>query len=105
MKSLVKNAADPTQVKAADNRILNGRDRELSDLKFILSLPEGKRFVWRLLAHCKTFESVWEPSARIHYLAGVQDVGHFLMAEISEADESALIGMMQEKLKKEKELL
>lgn len=102
MKSLVKNAADPEQIKKAENRILNGRDREIKDLQDVLSSPCGRRFIWRLLSHCKTFETIWEPSARIHYNAGIQDIGHFIMAEVVAADESAFLAMMTEN-KKENE--
>ena len=103
MKSLVKNAADEDQVKAAENRILNGRDQELNDIKSILQTQAGRRFLWRLLSHCKTFESIWEPSAKIHYNSGIQDLGHFIMAEIVACDESALLLMMKEKQIKDKE--
>lgn len=102
-KSFVKNAADAEQVKAAENKILNGRDREIKDLQEILSLPSGRRFLWRLLSHCKTFGSIWEPSARIHYASGQQDIGHFVMAEIVASDESAFLQMMKENQIKEKE--
>lgn len=99
---LVKNAADRDQTKSAGTKAERIRNDELKDLREVLSTESGKRFVWRLLSHCKTFESIWEPSARIHYLAGIQDVGHFIMAEVAEADERFLIEMMKEKINKEK---
>lgn len=104
MKSLVKNAADESQVRNAENKILNGRDQEMRDLADVLSTASGRRFVWRVLIHCKSFESIWEQSARIHYNAGIQDVGHFLMTEIVEADEDSLMLMMKENKKREKDL-
>lgn len=96
-KYAVRNAADPSQVKRAGENEKLVREQELSDLNAVLSTAEGKRLMWRLLSECGTFESIWEPSAKIHYLAGKQDVGHFLMGEIVEASPSALLDMMESK--------
>lgn len=95
-KAFVKNAADQGQVKSAASKVKLSRDRELSDVAIVMSTPQGRRFMWRLLSHCKTYGSVWEPSAKIHYNAGQQDVGHFLMAEIVEANEDAYVTMAKE---------
>lgn len=95
-RQAVRNAADPEQVKKAGEKDVSRREQELNDIEFILSTAQGKRFLWRLMGHCSTFESIWEPSAKIHYLSGKQDVGHFLMAEIVEARPDALIEMMKE---------
>ena len=97
----MKNAADEAQVKRSVEREKSVRERELMDLKILLSSPEGRRFIWRLMGKAKVFESVWEQSAKIHYNAGQQDFGHFLMAEVVEADQKALFLMMQESKKKE----
>lgn len=94
--ALVKNCADPDQVREADKQFKNQRDQDLEDVRFILDSKQGRRFLWRLLTHCKTFESIWEPSAKIHYNAGVQNVGHFLMAEVVAANDDALLQMMKE---------
>lgn len=95
-KSLVKNAADPKQVKRAADKEQFSRDNELNDLRKVLETPEGRRFVWRVMQHCKVFGSVWEPSAKIHFNSGRQDVGHFVMGEVVEAGEDYLLAMMKE---------
>lgn len=95
-KALVGNAADAQQVKEAGRKDRERRKRELEDLKSVLTSLEGRRFIWRLLGHCKVFESIWHPSAQIHHSAGKQDVGHFIMAEVVEADQEAFLRMMQE---------
>lgn len=98
-KPLVTNAADESQVEKAKKKEQFNRDHELNDIRSVLSTEEGKRFVWRLLSKCKTFGSVWESSAKIHYNSGQQDLGHFIMAEIIEADEQLLFSMMKKNLK------
>jgi hypothetical protein len=96
MSEFVKNAADKEQVKEAGRKERFIREQEIRDLQTILSMKEGRRFVWRLMSHCKAFHSIWEPSAKIHYNAGQQDVGHFVMAEVTAASEDALLLMMKE---------
>lgn len=100
-KPLVTDASDKKQIKNAEQREKILRDRELSDLAAVCSSVEGRRFVWRVLSRCKTFESVWENSARIHYNAGIQDLGHFLMSEIVETSEEILFQMMKENKKEQ----
>jgi len=80
-------------------KVKSTRSDELKDIREVLSTEAGKRFVWSILSYCKTFQSIWEPSARIHYMAGVQDVGHHLMTELEEADPKFLISVMEQKIK------
>lgn len=85
--ALVGNAADPEQVAAAKEKQIKEADLELADLRAILQLEAGRRVMWRFLAHCGVHESIWEPSAKIHYNAGRQDVGHYIEAKIVRASE------------------
>jgi len=101
-KALVKNAASPKQVNKAEKREELNRDSELNDIRAVLSTAEGQRFVWRLMEKCKTFNSIWQSSALIHYQSGQQDIGHFLMAEIVEADEELLFNLMKQNMKNNK---
>lgn len=96
MSELVKNASDPRQVQHARRKDRDKRVRELRDLQTMLALPEGRRFLWRLLGHCRVNESIWHPSALIHHNSGMQDVGHFIQAEIVDANEDAYFTMMKE---------
>jgi hypothetical protein len=95
-KPLVRNASDESQVRGAKDKAKRVRDHELDDLRTILQAPQGRRLLWRLMGRCKVLNSVWEPSAKIHYNSGQQDIGHFIMAEIVEADEDAVFKMMKE---------
>lgn len=95
-RALVGNAADREQVQRASRKTHDRRALEIADLREVLSTRAGSRTLWRLLEHCKTFESIWDPSVRIHVNAGRQDVGHWLMAEIEQADDAALFRLMQD---------
>lgn len=96
-----RNAADEEIVKKARSDEQRIRDQELNELRYVLASKQGRNVLWRLLSHCRAFNSIWEPSARIHYNAGQQDVGHFILAEISKANEEALFQMMKDDRKGE----
>lgn len=93
---LVKNASDPDQVRNASNRLLNGREKELEDIRMILSTVSGRRFIWRYLDKCGLFKTSWHPSAQIHFLEGKRSVALELMADIVEADQNSFIKLMSE---------
>ena len=77
------------------------RLNELKDLKDVLDMPAGRRLLWRFMAHAKVFESIWSPSAAIHYQSGQQDFGHFILTEILEADGKSYLKMIEESQIKE----
>lgn len=94
-KVLVKNAASERQVKKAKNYAALQEKEILSAFRAVLATPAGVKILWYILGHCGSFRSIWEPSAKIHYNAGRQDVGHWLMARITDADKMALIKIMK----------
>lgn len=95
-KPFVKNAADLQQVAEADGKSKRGRDRELNDVRFLLSLPEGKRFLWRYLGICRLFETSFRMSAEMAYFEGIRSVGLKLLADITESNPQAFVDMMKE---------
>lgn len=94
--ALVRDASDPEQVQRGERLEARRRRRELDDLRALIATPAGRRVLFRLLEHCKVFESIWDPSSRIHMHEGMRQVGLFLMAEIEAADDEALFTMMRE---------
>ena len=61
------NAADTKQVKKAGQRERSTREQQLNDMRDILAIDAGKRFLWRLMEHCKVNASVFSASAHIYY--------------------------------------
>jgi len=87
---------DPKQIAEAEQRELDIREKELNDIRAMLSTKAGLRFIWRLLESCNTFNTIFEyESNKMAYNSGKQDIGHFIMAEIVEADEGLLFKMMK----------
>lgn len=95
-RSLVRNAADPKQVKRAERKAREAREKYLLALQTVLQTYEGRRVFWELLSTAGVFRSIWHPSAEIHYNAGRQDFGHELMADCIEADEVSFAQMQQD---------
>ena len=88
-RSFVKNAADRDQVGRAARKEADNERIFLASLKAVQSTQEG-RFVMRtLLERAGIFRSIWENSARIHYNAGRQDMGHEIQAMLVATDENA----------------
>lgn len=102
-KPVVKNAADPKQVKSGKKKAKLRREQELFDLKALLETPQGRRVMWRLLAKAGMFNSIYESSSRIYYNAGRQDYGFWLWSELEKAHKGYLVKMIQENERKENE--
>jgi hypothetical protein len=95
--ALVGNAADPAQVHRARRKEKDRRTQELADLQRVLAEPAGRRVLWRVLDRCGLFRHIWaEEAARMYLRAGEQNIGHWLMAEIEQADDEALFRLMVE---------
>lgn len=99
------NLSDEKQVKKAEQKEKDLRKQELNDIRTVLSNASGRRLIWRLMSRCNSFGSVYSKDAsHMSYLSGQQDLGHFLMSEIVEADENLLLKMMKDN-SKSKEML
>lgn len=95
MKPFVKNAADEKQVKEAKRQAKFSREQELDDVRAILSLPAGRRFLWRYLERCGVYKSSYDPSgSRVYFNEGERNIGILLLADITQADPQAYVSMM-----------
>lgn len=79
-----------------------------NDVKTVLGTKSGKRFVWRLLEYCETYRTVINPNPYLMaHNAGRQDVGHYLMMMVNDADPyllpNAMIAKLKETRKKKEE--
>jgi hypothetical protein len=86
-RALVKNAADPKQVKFAEQVERRRTERFAQALAAVMKTPEGRTVMAQLIRRAGVYMSIWDPSARIHYNAGRQDYGHELMADLVGIDE------------------
>lgn len=80
-KALVGNAEDKEQLRKARSITTNQRLQFEHDLGEMVRTPQGRRFMWDLFRRTRIYESIWHPSAAIHYNAGQQDIGHEYQGE------------------------
>lgn len=78
-------------------RALHKRKRELSDLKEIVRTPEGRRYIWKILANSGIGQTGYsnEPN-QMYYNAGRRDVGNKLLEDLMMADPTAFATMQME---------
>lgn len=73
------------------------RDRELEDIKTVLELPGGRRFLWRILTEARILGSCFhDDSQRMAYYEGRRDVGLFVLEELTKANKNALSKIQNE---------
>lgn len=85
------------QKREREKRAEKKRNREIDDLKRVLSFVEGRRFVWRLLCETGIYRSVFDSNAlSMAFKEGQRDVGLFLMEDINTHMASAFAQMQRE---------
>lgn len=88
-----KEAAEAEKADAAERSAI-------LDLKKTLEHDYARRVLWGIIEDCNVFLSIWDPSGKIHYNAGRQDVGQNLLLKIGRADPHLLGQMMREQYTK-----
>lgn len=100
-KALVGNASDSEQVKNAKRSEESKRNQELNDVEFVLSTPQGRRFLWRLLGVCHVFKTSFTGNSTTFFNEGKRDIGLRLLADINESSPDSYLKMMQEAKKEQ----
>jgi hypothetical protein len=86
MTDLVRNAADPRQVKHAGRKERDARKRDLADLRELMGSAVFRRFAWRLMGFCGYGENPTHARGDMtHQNIGRADVARWLVSEIGEA--------------------
>jgi len=91
-----RNALDPKQLKLVRRLERRQQIRLEAALRNVMATPDGRIVMWELLRTCGIFASVWEASAKIHYNAGRQDVGHELLADLHTVSTDSYLLMERE---------
>jgi hypothetical protein len=76
---------------------LKHRDREISDLKKVLKLPEGRRFIYKILSECGAFKASFSlNSMQTAFNEGKRDIGLMMLRMLDEAEPQAYSQMLKE---------
>lgn len=100
-KVAVKNAADTDQVKRAKEKELRGKERDNNDIAWVLSTPQGRRFLWRYLETCHIFSTSFTGSSETFFKEGERNIGLKLLADITECNAESYLLMMKEAKERE----
>lgn len=89
---------DPDAVASEERLAAAKQARDLADLRAVLVLPEGRRWLWRVLEQTAAFRASYDPESpiRMAFAEGRRSTGLWLLAEISQADHTAIAGLMTE---------
>ena len=93
--ALFDTSNDEKKQKKSDRR----RERENSDLRFVLKSPEGRRFVWRYMEKGKAFQDpfCFENTNSTHYNLGRQSISRDLLNDVLEAKPEVYEQMVNER--------
>ena len=85
--SLVKNTADPKQVRNASKVVKRMREQELNDILSVLSTKEGRRFMYRLVNEICHYDSDdFNNSGSITFRSlGERNIGRIIKGDSIEA--------------------
>lgn len=73
------------------------RQRDINDLRKILAIPEGRRFIWKQLSEAGIFHTTFSQNAmQTSFLEGQRQQGLRLLNDVNEADTYAFAKMQGE---------
>ena len=88
------------QQKETDAKRERRHARDVNDLRKILAIPEGRRYIWRLWGLTGVFRSSYAPkdANMTSFREGQRDVGLAMLQDINDASPTALSQMRSEYL-------
>lgn len=94
------DVGDAKKVKKRKKKHQLVRERELEEIKQLLSTSYGRRFLWRVLTQCGMFKTLSvHTEHEMSIQSGKRDMGLWLVNEINDADKNGYIKLIQEDLK------
>lgn len=92
-----KNVADEKQIKDARLHERFAKRKEQEDIQFLLSTPQGRRYIWKVLSICGVYrQSAVDSGSWTYFNEGRRSVGLKLLDEVMIADAAAYLKMIDE---------
>lgn len=92
------NAANPAHVAKAKDQAESIRERELNDVRHVMSSKEGRRFFDRYQKLCHVHETSFTGNNTTFFNEGERNIGVRMLADVNEACPELYIELMKEKL-------
>lgn len=97
MNEMISDDMPEDQVAEKKFTSKNRRDREIEELRVLLSVRGNRDFIWRLFAKTRLFKSSYTGNSHdAAHMEGQRAVGLWTLAELNEADPQAFIKMQIE---------
>lgn len=96
------DVGDESQVKKRKTAAQLILEREIEELKIVLSQYAGRAFVWQILEECGVYKSSMTNDSWTFYKEGQRSVGLWLLQRLFEADSQVYTVMRNEAVKREK---
>lgn len=90
MDKLGYNSSDEKMVQDTETKRRLNREQELEDLKVLLEMPEGVRFLRRLMEEGKVFTTTFTGNSQTFFLEGQRNLALKFFNDIIEVSPQAL---------------
>jgi hypothetical protein len=89
---------DPDAVASEERLAAVRQQRDLADLRTVLALAEGRRWIWRVLEQTAAFRASYDPDnpIRMAFAEGRRSTGLWLLAELQHAAPEAFASLIAE---------
>lgn len=94
---------DPTDIRGNEAADQARKDKErlqaelqADDFKSVLSTPQGRRLIWRLLDKCGVYRSTFRPNSEAAFLEGQRAIGLYLLLDLQDLCPDRLVEMLAE---------
>lgn len=98
-EEVIFNAADEDQVKGRKRKDRRIRERELADIKAIMTTQEGRRYMWRMLDKAGIYRSSFTGNSSTFFNEGQRNIGLIILADINESCPDLYLTMIEENRK------
>lgn len=89
--------------KLIEDRDKRRKDQELSDLKKVLSIVEGRRLMWRILSEAGVFRSSFNSNAlNMAFSEGNRNIGLLMLNEMLKVSPNSFTQMQREYISDQK---
>lgn len=93
----VFDASDPAKVADRKKRWDRIEAQRMNGLRQIMESPDGRVWMWDLLAWCHVWGSPFNADANVHYFnSGMQNVGLKIMSELASKFPKAYLKLLEE---------
>jgi hypothetical protein len=95
-QDLTPDVGDPAKVKRKKTKAQLEYERQVEELRQVLSTKGGRNVIWRFLSMTHLFQTPVGETNDIMRIVGAQDIGREMLASIFTSDPKAYILMQQE---------